>query len=394
MIHLLHNRSSVWLSTWCCGLRCIVHVILVWPNVSGVCPADDSITILFGGDTSYGESYQESYAEAGEENVVASRGYDYSIANLRHLLAASDFNILNLETPLTHVREKPFVGKGYYHYSHPEIATRAMKQYGVHAVSLANNHTLDYGEQALHETCEALENYGIKAFGAGESLSSASEPLTRKFSLGESQFELVVFGLFEYRKNYDQEYHFYAEEDRPGTCPIDLKKLAEDIQSVRKRIPHAYIVVFPHWGENYVWRSDKQKELGRGMINAGANLVVGHGAHCLQEFEQYREGWIFYSIGNFLFNSRGRYAKLDAPPYSMPMQLVVSNDGGQVAMKVRLYPILSDNTQTNFQPRFVTELGFEIVRSLLRERCDSVEFDRQVKSNSNDIGRYLEIRIQ
>ena len=68
----------------------------------------DSVSILFGGDTSYGESYHDQYAAEGGVDIIALRGYDYSIAHLDALLANCDFNILNLETPLTSVRELPF----------------------------------------------------------------------------------------------------------------------------------------------------------------------------------------------------------------------------------------------------------------------------------------------
>ncbi len=352
----------------------------------------DAISILFGGDTSYGESYHDQYAAEGGVDIIASRGYGYSIAHLDALLANCDFNILNLETPLTSIRELPFEGKDYYHYSHPQDATAALRKHRVHAVSLANNHTLDFGSAGFHETLKSLRCGGIDWFGAGPDLDSAAAPLMKQFELGGRCFELAVFGVFESRESYEK-YDFYATNDSRGAYRLVIDHLAEQIRKLKRQRPGVFVVVFPHWGSNYVWRSEHQQVLGRQIIDAGADLVIGHGAHCIQEIEHYHDRWIVYSIGNFMFNSRGRYSKLSAPPYSMPLVLSIRLHNGNLKKQIRLYPILSDNTKTNFQPRFVSQAEFLEVRQLLVKHSADADLKALMKTGADNIGSYLEIDV-
>src|SRR5580692_2539655 len=104
------------------------------------------IRILFGGDSNFGESYQDEYAKRGAGNILLEKGYDYSLAHLSRLLRSVDYRILNLETPLTLHRDSPLKGKDFIHYSDPVKAPSALGRFGPIAYSLANNHTLDQGE--------------------------------------------------------------------------------------------------------------------------------------------------------------------------------------------------------------------------------------------------------
>lgn len=377
-MHSLVTFSIVLLST--VGLACTNEVVA----------AGEVISILFAGDTSYGENYQEGYAAAGRENIIASRGYDYSIAGLKGLLAACDLNILNLETPLTSLKKSPLVGKEPCHYSHPTDATAAMHKHRVHVVSLANNHAMDFGSAGLDETLESLQRAGIESFGAGQDERSAGAPYIKEFSLAGQQFRIAVIGAFEYRKAY-KPYDFYARGDKPGASQIDVDRIAQQIMELRKQYDDLFIVIFPHWGENYVWRSKKLQTLGRKFVDAGADLVVGHGAHCIQEIEKYRGRWIFYSIGNFMFNSEGRYAKLKAPPYSMPLVLHVSATDGHLSKTLRAYPIVSDNRLTDYQPRLVNPKELEEVRTLLVQHSTDADLKKEMTVRSDAVGSAFEL---
>lgn len=353
----------------------------------------DTVSILFGGDTSFGENYQEKYAAEGEENVLVAQGYDYSVVRLSPLLASCDLNILNLETPLTSIREIPSVGKDYYHYSHPVLASETLARHRVHAVSLANNHSMDYGSAALEETFRSLKANDIACFGAGKDLGAASAPYMKKFPLEGASFELAVFGVFEPRKSYER-YEFYATEGSGGTCRLDVQQLKRQINELKRLKPNLFVVVFPHWGNNYVWRSHKQQSWGRQIIDAGADLIVGHGAHCLQQIECYKRRWIVYSIGNFVFNSRGRFNKLSAPPYSMPVVLHVEVNDGIPKKYLRFYPIVSDNTKTKYQPRFVTAAEFREVHQLLLEHSLEANLSEEMTYGKNEIANFLQLDIQ
>ncbi len=182
------------------------------------------------------------------------------------------------------------------------------------AFSLANNHTLDHGVEGLEETRVALAAVGADAFGAGINSDEASRPLLQHFQIGEKKFTLAVFGAFEYRQDYDREFRFYAREDSPGTAQVDVPQLRKMIAEAKRTASNLFTVYFVHWGGNYQWKSPEQSSMMRELRDAGVDLVVGHGAHMLQEIEPSDRGWSFYSIGNFLFNARGRYSAITYLP--------------------------------------------------------------------------------
>jgi len=156
-------------------------------------------------------------------------------------------------------------------------------------------------------------------------------------------------------------------------------------------------VVFPHWGSNYRWANAGQTSIAHDMIDAGADLILGHGAHMLQEVEFYRGRWIVYSLGNFMFNTRGRYGRNGAPPFSLLASLIHTesdDDIGDVDRTLRLYPTVTDNLQTGFQSRAVNEQEFRRVERLLTARSPSQdEFRSRVATARDELGWYLEMEV-
>ena len=133
----------------------------------------------------------------------------------------------------------------------------------------------------------------------------------------------------------------------------------------------------------------------RAIIDRGVDLVIGHGAHLIQEVERYEGRLIAYSLGNFVFGSPGRYKKKNAHPYGAMAVLLLSPDANGVAKKFRLYPIFTDNRVTNYRSRFVTEAEFEEVQTLLRIRSGLADrFDELVRSGADEYGFFLELSTQ
>lgn len=349
------------------------------------------VRVLFGGDTSCGESYQDGIAKNGGVNVLVEKGYEHGLAGLDGLLGAADFRVINMETPLTAQKESPLKTKDYLHYSDPVKVPALFAKYRPLAFSLANNHTLDQGVAGLEDTFLALNGAAISSFGAGMNLADAAKPLLQPLRIGDRTVTLAVFGAFEYRKNYDEEFKFYARADRPGTAPVDVPAVAKAIAELRKTTPDAYVVYFVHWGDNYVWKKPSQVAIARGLREAGVDLVVGAHAHMLQEVERDPRGWIFYGIGNFQFNAPGRYAAHKAPPFSTPLMVDFSVANGKLQAVPRLYPIVSDNQMTGYQPRPVSEEELGTVESLLAEKGGWDAATRgAVKRGKDAVGPYLE----
>lgn len=309
----------------------------------------DQKHILFLGDTSFGENYQEKLST----NILEEKGYDYSLKNFTDILASADIAITNLETPLTNQRESELEEiKSYIHYSNPEKATETFAKFGMTIFSLANNHTLDMGKKGLKDTINAIEKNDMQYFGAGIDEEKSNKYFIHKI---DDNISVVVIGAFEYRNSYDKKYGFYANEEEPGVNTLDVTEMAQQIKKIQTERPNALVVVFPHWGKNYAPTTPLQEKYARQMVDFGADLIIGHGAHVLQKTEKYKGKWILYSLGNFMFNSPGRYQKEDVDPFSLIADLVISNE----KKYLRLYPIFTDNRITEYQSRFVTKEEFK-----------------------------------
>ncbi len=110
----------------------------------------------------------------------------------------------------------------------------------------------------------------------------------------------------------------------------------------------------------------------------------------LQEVEQYRGRWIIYNLGNFVFNSPGRYQKKNMDPFSLFARLDVAEKKEAMIFSLLLYPIFSDNLITNFQPHFVTDEQFHRVQELLLHRSSNEGHLRNKMGTGEDkFGRYL-----
>jgi poly(3-hydroxybutyrate) depolymerase len=351
----------------------------------------DRLRVLFGGDTSGGESYQEQYAQQGETNVLVEKGYEHGTAQLDRLLAAADFRVINLETPLTARRDSPLKTKDYLHYSDPVKLPALFTRFGPLAFSLANNHTLDHGPEGLDDTRAALVVAGVDWFGAGANLADAARPLVQEFRVGGKSVTLAVFGAFEYRRDYDEDFHFYARDDRPGAAPVDVPAVRQAIAKLRRDRPNAFVVYFVHWGGNYAWKNREQTATAHALRDADVDLIVGHGAHTMQEVERDGRGWIFYGIGNFLFNARGRYAAHQTLPYSLPLVVDFSVQQDRLKTGLRVYPIVSDNQLTGYQPRFVTETELATIEARLAEKSGwDASARAAVKRGADECGPFLE----
>lgn len=167
------------------------------------------VKISLYGDLTFGENYQAKYDFYEKVSILRQKGYDFLFENIAHFLKKSDYNIANLETPITNIKKSELNGKKIIlHWSDPLFASSLLKKYNVHAVSLGNNHGYDFYHEGLKQTFEELSSSGISYFGAGENANEAIKPLKKTFALKEDNLEIYVFGGYKYRKDYDKEFNF------------------------------------------------------------------------------------------------------------------------------------------------------------------------------------------
>lgn len=213
-----------------------------------------------------------------------------------------DIMLINNEFPYSE-RGTALSGKKYTFRSKTSHVNYLV-QMGVDIVSLANNHTYDYGYDAFVDTIETLDNAGIPFVGAGMNIEEASKPVTFIIN-GYKVAYLASSGVESPIKTP------VATEDSEGIMGSydGGALLCEKIKEAKKTCD--IVIVYPHWGmENTTALTSAQKENSRKYIEAGADAVIGNHSHCLQGIEYYNGKPIFYSLGNFWFNTRDVYTAL------------------------------------------------------------------------------------
>jgi len=217
-------------------------------------------------------------------------GYDYPFRKIAPLFQSADIGLVNLECPFSQ-RGQRYRKKKFTFRAQPEAAP-ALKRAGITAVSLGNNHIMDYGAQALFDTLEVLDNAGIAYAGAGKNLTAARIPARLSFPNG------VSVALLSYSMTYPAA--FWATAKRPGTAFARLPQLTADINSATAWAD--WVVVCFHWGgELKTTPRAYQIQFGHAAIDAGADVVVGSHPHVLQGIEWYKNRLILYSLGNLAF---------------------------------------------------------------------------------------------
>ena len=224
--------------------------------------------------------------------LLAFDDYTCPFSRVNEGLGAADLTIANLEgalsdeiAPPTEPQTMLFVGNGRF--------VEGLRYAGIDGVSLANNHSRNFGTAGVSDTLALLSAAGIGAFGAGMDLAEARRPAV---------FEVrgVTFAFLGYD---GVSYYYAAEEERAGTMPADPALIAADIVAAREQAD--VVIPYFHWGTEYTHRpSTHQKDLAHLAVEAGAHVVLGTHPHWVQGLEYYRGAAIVYSLGNFVFDQR------------------------------------------------------------------------------------------
>lgn len=253
------------------------------PAAGSATPAGAQVKLAFVGDVIMASTV---------ESLLQKNGYDYPYKDVLPLLQSPDLTIANLETPIT--KRGTAQTKDYVYKSPPE-ALPAFVDAGFDLVNLANNHSNDMGTEGLLDTFDALDKAGIKRFGAGRDAAEAFRPVI----VEKNGIRIAFLGF----SRVVPEQSWKAGINHPGVADTySYVPAVAAIEAARKDAD--LVVVSAHWG---VERNSKpepyQTELAHRFIDAGADLVVGHHPHVLQGIESYKDKWIAYSLGNFIFTT-------------------------------------------------------------------------------------------
>ncbi len=280
--------------------------------------------LVFGGDVMLARHVQEKQMEKGSFTCAFSGIADY--------FSRADLAVVNLESPLTD--QGPYPRAGFIFKARPENIA-GLKAAGIDAVFLANNHFGNAGLYGMDFTFQFLSGQGIEFVGAGQNKSQAYQG--KIVTVGDLQVGLI-------NQSYNVPY-YAATDKRPGIAVLDLERLEQEILALKNKGADI-IVASLHGGVEYV-RDPNQEQIAfaHTAIDAGADVVIGHHPHWIQTIEKYKGKYIFYSLGNLIFDQNWSQE---------------TSEGLVVAVKIKnkeiagfeLKPVIIED---NFRPRFANQ---------------------------------------
>jgi len=249
-------------------------------------PEQAPVVLAFAGDVLFSEQYLAAYDQNGISAITD--------AEMLSEMQEADIFLLNEEFPFS-LRGEAMEDKQYTFRADPKYI-KIFQELGTDIVTIANNHSLDFGQDAFCDTLDTIRQTDIACIGGGYNIMEASAPAVR--TIGGQTF--AVFGATRVSPSYE----WYATESRPGLFQTyDPAKLNAAIAEAKQACD--YVIIFVHWGiEHNEFPEEYQRQLAKGYIDAGADLVVGCHPHILQGFEYYSGVPIIYSLGNYLFGNR------------------------------------------------------------------------------------------
>lgn len=229
----------------------------------------------------------------GVQSFLESEGYDYPYTGLKDILINDDLSLANLECPITDSNTAANKASRFVFKADKDNA-KALKTAGFELLNLANNHTMDYKYEGLEDTMSALSELDLSYFGAGQ---SSLDDMAYIYEKDGIRIGFLAYSLFPpegFVYNGSKSTVSYMSETQLDKMKAELDNLDADVK-----------IVYFHWGvefEPYV--SEIQKKAGRLAVDYGADFVVGTHPHVIQPKEVYKDKYIYYSLGNCIFDKQ------------------------------------------------------------------------------------------
>jgi poly-gamma-glutamate synthesis protein (capsule biosynthesis protein) len=262
----------------------------------------------------------------------------YPWGNTLSILSQVDLRICNLECVLSDIGNPWSATPKIFHFRSDEKNVKTLQVAQIDIVSIANNHVLDYEDDALVRMIDILDSQGILHAGAGKNWQQASKPV-----LCQVNEEKVGFLAFT-----DNEEGWEAKTNQPGIfyLPTTLdddrvKDLLKSIRNLRQEVD--FLIISAHWGPNWGYAPPQEHVcFAHALIDAGADLIFGHSGHIFRGIEIYKDRPIIYCAGDFIDD----YAVDEIERNDESFIFVLEKDP-QHPLKLYLYPSYIDNFQAN-----------------------------------------------
>lgn len=262
-------------------MRAVVLWLALVPFAAAGQARAPTVEIAFVGDVMVAETPGE----------LIARGQD-PFAPFADWLRRADLRVGNLECVVA-TGGTPEPGKPYTFRADPRVLPLLKRHFD--GMSVANNHSGDFGKAAFVEMLQLMRKAQLPYFGGGKDLHEAHAP----WIVERNGLRIALLGYVEFKPR-----SFEAGAGRPGVAwSGEEEQVIEDIIAARSRHRADLVIPYLHWGwEDEQYTSERQRRFARAMIDAGADLVVGAHPHVTQGVELYKDRPIVYSLGNFLFN--------------------------------------------------------------------------------------------
>lgn len=263
--------------------------------------------------------------ESNIRGINTNGVYNSFSKELCTVVQKADFSIANYESAVHISGKLKGISKIGPVLSTPPDAMRIVKEIGFDCVTLANNHIRDLGGQGIENALEVARQNGIVTVGAGSTKEEAELPLF-------IEIDGIKLAIINFCENE------FSTLARPCEPQANSYSLVDVFYQIKEAKSHAdFVILIIHAGhEGYPLPSPRMKKDFRFFVDAGANAVICHHAHCFTGYEVYRDAPIFYGLGNFVFE--GDSSALSIWNYGYMLELHLSKEDGQVFPSFTLHP--------------------------------------------------------
>jgi len=279
------------------------------------------LTLSFVGDMMFDRGVKSSVYKNFEGS------YDALFTNLKPIFEMSDIVFGNLEGPISDKGRN--VGSKYSFRFEPQVA-QSLKNNKFSIVSFANNHVGDWSIEAFEDTLHYLEEAGVLFTGAGKNLQEAESPTI----IEKHGIKIGFLGFSDVGPIWME-----AKENQAGQLLASNPNRIQIIEKAKKQSD--ILIVSYHWGNEYVPHNERQELLAKSSIDAGADIIIGHHPHIIQDIEEYKTGVIAYSLGNAIFDQHFSKETMEGAL----LQIQVTKDG------VKNYHKKIFNISNQYQPQ-------------------------------------------
>lgn len=223
------------------------------------------------------------------QKMIEYKDYKYPFLETVNITNKADIVFGNLEGPIVSGR---IIKSGEMTFRADLESVEGLKLAGFNVLNLANNHITDFGKSGLESTIEVLDSNGILHTGAG-----TSEEKIYKAAIKDVRG--TKFAFLGYTYNFNQRKS--SSDNIYGAAYMDAERMKDETRKAKSEAD--VVIISMHAGAEYkIFPNKFQEDFARGAIDAGADLVIGHHPHVVQSVEKYKDGYILYSLGNFVFD--------------------------------------------------------------------------------------------